>query len=586
MSLRAKLVVAFMAVVTLGAGGALVAAERYLAYAARETLGSELTHAAEVYAAFLGERGARRNAESRVVAEEPRLKAAVRTLDIDQNTLEDVADELREASGADLFVLTDRVGATVADVSSVKLPKPVAEREDFKRSAEAGGGVSVWPIGGQLYQTAVRGLRFGTDLTGFLVTGHLLSDEVLGAARNQTGCEVALVLDGKLAGIASRPGLRLEPLTAAPNGLSEQRLGGELFLVLRVPHLQSTSAQLVLARSIDEALSAHEAVRRTLILIGIAALLGALAVAWVLARSLTQRLAALSLAAAAVGRGELAVKVESEGDDEVGKLSGAFNKMTAELERSRAALVQKERLERELQIAAQIQTALLPRKLEVPGYRVAAAMQPAESVGGDLYDVQVAADGHVWMCIGDVTSHGVTPGLIMMMVQSAFSSLIEHSPGAEPSQVLIHLNRVIYRNVRERLQDDNYLTLTVLRSDGPGKFIYSGAHLDLLVRRASGKVDQLPTPGLWVGVLPDISNDVEQSRLELGIGDTLLLYSDGLTEARDASGKQLDVSGVIAVMEKAGSNADRLRDALMERVKAHMSRQDDDVTVVAVERTG
>jgi sigma-B regulation protein RsbU (phosphoserine phosphatase) len=584
MSLRAKLVVAFMLVVTLGVGGALISAERYLANAARDTLSHELTHAAQVYAAFLGERGARRNAEGRVVAEEPRLKAAVRTLDIDQTTLEDVADELREASGADLFVLTDRTGQTVADVSAVKLPRPVAEREDFTRAAQAGGGVGSWAVNGQLYQTAVRGLRFGTDLTGFLVTGYRLSEEMLGAARQQTGCEVALVLDGKLAASAGRPGLHFEPLVAAPEGESEQRLGGELFLVLKSPHPQSVGASLVLARSIDEALSAHAAVRQTLVLIGFAALLGGLGAAFVLARSLTQRLERLSLAAVAVGKGEKAVKVDSEGSDEVGKLSTAFNQMTVELENSRAQLVQKERLERELQIAAQIQTALLPRKLDVPGYRVAAAMQPAESVGGDLYDVQVAEDGHVWMCIGDVTSHGVTPGLIMMMVQSAFSALIEHSPGAQPSEVLVHLNRVIYRNVRERLEDDNYLTLTVLRSDGPGKFIYSGAHLDLLVRRTTGKIDQLPTPGLWVGVLPDISNDVEQSQVELAIGETLLLYSDGLTEARNAAGKQLDVSGVIAVMEGIG-NAERLRDALMERVKAHMSRQDDDVTVVAVERT-
>jgi phosphoserine phosphatase RsbU/P len=215
---------------------------------------------------------------------------------------------------------------------------------------------------------------------------------------------------------------------------------------------------------------------------------------------------------------------------------------------------------------------------------VSATMQPADNVGGDLYDVQLAGDGFIWMCIGDVTSHGVTPGLIMMMVQSALSALVDAAPSSRPKDVLVHLNRVIYNNVRERLGDDNYLTLTVLRSAGPGKFVYSGAHLDLLVKRKSGDVERLPTPGLWVGVVPDISNDVEESELSLEIGDTLLLYSDGLTESRDASGKQFDMDGVTAQL-KANRGAVQIRDALMKAVTAHMAKQDDDITVMVVERT-
>jgi phosphoserine phosphatase RsbU/P len=190
----------------------------------------------------------------------------------------------------------------------------------------------------------------------------------------------------------------------------------------------------------------------------------------------------------------------------------------------------------------------------------------------------------VWMCIGDVTSHGVTPGLIMMMVQSALSALIARSPSASPKETLIHLNRVIYDNVRERLGDDNYLTLTVLRSAGPGRFVYSGAHLDLLIRRASGKVERLPTPGLWVGVVPDITNDVEESALELAVGDTLVLYSDGLTEARDANGKMFDVPGVERVLT-ATKGPSLIRDQLMKAAVAHMAHQDDDITIVVIERT-
>ncbi len=585
MSLRAKLSFAFVLVVALGVGGALAAAERYLAHAARLTLEEELEHASTVYATFLGERGARRLAEANVVGEEPRLKAAVRTLDIDQSTLEDVADELREAAGAELFVLTDRAGETVADVSTVKLGA-LKDHPGFVEAAQKGDGVLMWPVNGQLYQVAVRALRFGTEVTGYLVSGYRVGESLLASARTQTGCEVGVLVDGKLAVAAAGPRLFSDgaaAAAAAPRGVSEATVAGERYLLLKAPHPLGGGAEVVLGRSLDQALAAHAAVRRTLALIGGATLLFGLVAALLLARGLTQRLGRLSGAAAAVGKGQLAVKVEPGGDDEVGRLAQAFNQMTDELEQSRAALVRKERLEKELQIAQQIQTALLPRTLEVPGYQVAATMIPAENVGGDLYDVVVAQDGHVWVCIGDVTSHGVTPGLIMMMVQSALSALIEKHPGASPKELLVHLNRVIYANVRERLKDDNYLTLTLLRSDGPGRFVFSGAHLDLVVRRAAGGIDRVPTPGLWVGLLPDISDAVEENVLELSVGDTLVLHSDGLSEARDAQGRQLERAGLDAALQGA-KGAKAVHDALLAAVKGHMAVQDDDITVVAIER--
>lgn len=573
MSLRAKLSLAIALLVTLGVGGALIAAERYLSRAARLTLEDELVHSLEVYSSFLSERGARRVAEAGVVAEEPRLKAAVRTLDIDQATLEDVADELRTAAGAELFVLTDRAGETVADVSTPKLGV-LAKRPGFTEVAQKGGGALIWAIDGQLFQVAVRPLQFGSDVTGYMLTGYPVTQEMLASARAQTGSLVTVLV-----------GAKQDPaLQAAPDGVSEVSLAGERFVVLKAPHPGAKGdAQVAIYRSLDQALAAHQAVRNTLLLIGLAAFILGLLAALGLARSLTGRLDRLAAAASAVGKGEKRVMVEVQGKDEVAKLSQAFNQMSVELEASRDALVRKERLEKELQIAQKIQTALLPRSLEAPGYRLAATMIPAENVGGDLYDVIVARDGHLWVCIGDVTSHGVTPGLIMMMVQSALSALVEASPAASPKDVLVQLNRVIYANVHERLEDDNYLTLTVLRSDGPGRFVFSGAHLDLLIKRAGGAIDRVPTPGVWVGLVEEIADQVEENRLELAAGDTLILHSDGLTESRDAAGKQLDLDGVTRALATA-RGAEACHQALLGAVKAHMTKQEDDITVVAIER--
>lgn len=588
MRLRTQLSLAFALVAILGVGAALFAAERYLAHTARQTLASELSRSAEVYTTFATERAARREAEARVVAEEPRLKAAVRTVEIDQETLDDVADELKRASGADLLVLTDRTGTVLADASSLNL-NDVATRAGFKEVAQKGGGVTTWEAKGALYQVPVRPLRFGTEVTGYLVTGYRVSDEVLAQARTQTGAEAALLVDGKIAAQAMRPGILpagATVLASAPLGNSEVSLGGERFLIHKFEHPLMTpgKAQLVLARSLDEALAEHAQVRKTLALIGGLTLLLALGVAMVLAGRLTRRMESLSKAAVQIGEGDLSVRVDDSGADEVGTLGAAFNQMTTELVRSRAALVDRERLQKEMQIAQQIQTALLPNTLEAPGYRIEAAMLTAEDVGGDLYDVINAPDGHLWLCIGDVTSHGLTPGLIMMMVQSAFSALVSKDPGARPMDVLQHLNRVIYSNVRERVRDDNYLTLTILRSDGPGRFIYAGAHLDLLVRRADGKVDRFATPGMWVGLMPEIDS-LEESTVELGPGDSLVLYTDGLTESRSASGEQLELERVMKVMSQ-NRGAAEIKDALIEAARQHMAQQDDDITVVVVEREG
>lgn len=587
MRLRTQLSVAFALVALVGVGAALLTAERYLAHAARETLTAELTQAGQVYSTFVTERAARREAEARVVAEEPRLKAAVRTVDIDQATLEDVAGELRRASGADLFLLTDRGGAVVADPAASGLG-PLTSRPGFVSVAAAGGGVTTWEAKGALYQVPVLPLRFGSDVVGYLVTGYLLSDEVLAAARAQTGCDAALLVNGRVAASAMGPGVlqgATDALVKAPLGVSEATLGHERYVLYKMQHpLQAPpDAQLVLARSLDAALVAHAAVRRTLFLIGLVTLFGSLGLALLLSRRLTHRIEGFADAAARVGAGDLSVRVATDGEDEISQLGAQFNHMAAELADSRQALVQKERMQRELQIAQQIQTALLPRSLEAPGYQIQAAMIPAEEVGGDLYDVIAAPDGHLWLCIGDVTSHGLTPGLIMLMVQSAVSALVSRDPGARPKDVLRHLNRVVYHNVQERVRNDNYLTLTILRSDGPGRFIYSGAHLDLLVRRANGTVERHQTPGLWVGLIPELHDDLEESAVQLEVGDALILHTDGLTEARDDKGNQLELSGVMPVIASTPGAAN-LRDALLAKAQAHMRKQDDDITVLVAER--
>jgi phosphoserine phosphatase RsbU/P len=243
----------------------------------------------------------------------------------------------------------------------------------------------------------------------------------------------------------------------------------------------------------------------------------------------------------------------------------------------------KERLEKELEISARIQTSILPRRLDVPGLDVAARMIPASEVGGDYYDV-FAVEGGGILAIGDVAGHGLQSGLVMLMVQSAIGALGREDPTAKPKDLVRVLNLVLYDNIRNRLRNDEHVTLTVMRYHRNGRIVFAGAHEDILVLRArTGKVEAIPTLGPWVGAIRDVARTVQDDELVLEDGDVMVLYTDGITEARSASGEMFGMERLTDRIEALGGEpVERIRDAILDDV-AHFSRaQEDDVTLLVV----
>ena len=188
-------------------------------------------------------------------------------------------------------------------------------------------------------------------------------------------------------------------------------------------------------------------------------------------------------------------------------------------------------LRKEVEIARRIQTSILPAHIAVPGLEIAARMIPASEVGGDYYDVRPTPGG-CWLGIGDVVGHGLGAGLVMLMIQSGLSSLVTHSPGALPHQILPALNRMLVENLRQRMGRDDHATLTLFRYFATGRLAFAGAHEDIIVCGRTGQIRTLPTGGTWVGISDDISPYLENQFLDLEPGDLVLLYTDGITEAR------------------------------------------------------
>ncbi|WP_394830671.1 SpoIIE family protein phosphatase [Pendulispora rubella] len=324
---------------------------------------------------------------------------------------------------------------------------------------------------------------------------------------------------------------------------------------------------------------------------------------FVLRKQVAAPLMDMMAATSRVALGDLNVLLHSaRREDELGQLSSQFNAMAGavstreqslkntlvELEDSRRQLAAKEALERELEIARTIQVSLVPQTLHLKGLDAAGKMLPAEEVGGDYYDA-FEAEGTDWLLIGDVSGHGVTAGLIMMMVQTAVRTAVLNAPKdpedpspLSPSHVLNMVNTSIFGNL-QRIDKNQYMTLTAFRIEG-NTFTYAGRHQDVIIyRAATRKIECLETDGMWLGIMDDISQMVEDRTFLVDEGDIVLLYTDGLPEAKRL-GRFLGIEGLVEVfrhaVETGRQSSQEILESVLEQTKDHEFK--DDVSLLVV----
>lgn len=248
---------------------------------------------------------------------------------------------------------------------------------------------------------------------------------------------------------------------------------------------------------------------------------------------------------------------------------------------------EKERLSREMEIASKIQTCLLPPVPELQDFDVAVSMVPAEEVGGDFVDLLPDAEpGAFWMGIGDVTGHGLTPGLIMMMAQSVFNSLAR-TPDMTPKDLYDGMNRVLYQNIKDRLKTSDHMTMSILKHEADGTFVHCGSHLDILVYRAETReVERLVTDGPWVGMLPECEDFTTEIRFELGESDVLLLYTDGLIEVQNAQQEQWDMDRLCdSLARHAHLGAREIQSKVLADSLNWANKILDDISMIVVKRS-
>jgi sigma-B regulation protein RsbU (phosphoserine phosphatase) len=241
-------------------------------------------------------------------------------------------------------------------------------------------------------------------------------------------------------------------------------------------------------------------------------------------------------------------------------------------------------LEHDLGLAAQVQGALLPRDdVRVPGFEVAFHSDPAGAVSGDYFDLIRPAAGRedTLILLGDVAGKGLAAAMLGSRLHAIFRSLA--GIGLTVDELIGRANAIFCGNILSA----HYATLVCVAASPAGRVTWGNAgHLPVQVR-TSGTVREMGRTGLPLGVFCSTPYEIES--FQLARGDTLLLYSDGLTEARDRGNDEYGIARVRGLLERhRASDANALVAAIIEDLRTFRegAPHTDDVTVLAARYVG
>ncbi|HSP13711.1 MAG TPA: SpoIIE family protein phosphatase [Thermoanaerobaculia bacterium] len=249
----------------------------------------------------------------------------------------------------------------------------------------------------------------------------------------------------------------------------------------------------------------------------------------------------------------------------------------------REQAIEKRVMDEELRTASYIQRSLLPEApTKVAGYTFVGTNQPSRTVSGDYYDFLVRPDGRIYFVIADVSGKGVAAGLMMAGLQIAFRIFAKSNP--DPARLATLLNGALH----ETLPRSKFVTLFLGRLDiatGLVEYVNAGHTPPLWIRRST--VEEVVAGDILLGVITAAS--YTNRRLQLDPGDALVLFTDGVTEARNSSGVELGAGSLAkAIGSTHGKTADDVANAIGESVRLHAGDTDtldDDVTVVVISRS-
>ncbi len=302
---------------------------------------------------------------------------------------------------------------------------------------------------------------------------------------------------------------------------------------------------------------------------------------------ITHPISQLSQAARIVGAGNLDYTFSVKSRDEIGQLSHTLNAMTINLKQAQQEMLVKQRLEKEMLIAKEIQNLLVPKKTpSIPGYNVGMLYRSAQELSGDYLDFFELGKGHWGMIVADVSGKGLPGGLVMAQTRSILSLLAQTS--LSPAKTLASVSR----HMQDNIQENMFITTTyVVLNAGQHTMAFARAgHVPLLVyRRATHKLESFKPVGIAVGAADAglFTKVLAEEQLTLDAGDFIFLYTDGIDEACNVQSELFGLDRLkAAILDCAHLSAAGIVEHIDQTLKIFVGHgaQNDDMTMIVLKR--
>ncbi len=249
------------------------------------------------------------------------------------------------------------------------------------------------------------------------------------------------------------------------------------------------------------------------------------------------------------------------------------------------AIDQKRQLDRDMQIAQQIQSSLLPQNLPIfSGIDLAAFSHPALDIGGDYYDIIQIDDKHIGLVIADVSGKGIGGALMMAVCRSVLQSNARNE--YDPASMLTSLNNILSDNLAE----DMFISMLymVLNTETHLlSFARAGHEAPIILHRDNQKIDRDESDGIAIGLVDSstFKSIIETKNIQLRSGDLVVTYTDGITEAMDDTGEEWGLENLLnSIKENNKHTATNLLENIENKVLefAGNTPQHDDMTMLAI----
>lgn len=278
-------------------------------------------------------------------------------------------------------------------------------------------------------------------------------------------------------------------------------------------------------------------------------------------------------------------KIYTNRTDEIGVFSFFFNEVTTSLEKATEQIEESKKVTGELKTAGQLQKELIPAFAPtIEGFDIAVKNRSAEELGGDNLDF-IKVGNSTYFYVGDVTGHGIPAAIVMTMVNTLINAFAEIYDTAY--DIVVQTNR----RLKSRIRATMFMSMLMLKWNGlTKKMTYIGCgHEHVVVYRAkTGLVEARVSGGIALGMVTDNSKIVKEIELPLDTGDVIVLYTDGITEAKNMKGEMFGLQRLKNSIALYGGQSDA--EGLVQSIAKEFSTfveehlQEDDVTLIAVKK--